>query len=192
MLLSLGCHGTVGAAPTDAAADQTTPCSGAVPPTDDHALDLCALAHGVGGVNDNVAFPIDLRSPVKKITALAPDQIVEVYDRVGCWQGVEPNLSSSIGAAVGPGQAATVTRIDVAFIPDPQGLQTAGGLCYGYRSLDGTWHWSLAVVKPVHDAATSRDWVTLPVTGGPMDALAIVFEDVYHLEIGAIGFSTTP
>jgi hypothetical protein len=142
--------------------------------TTSFTLDLTSLPGGLHDANSSVAFPIDVRQPTKVITKREPAQLVEIYDRVGCWSGSEGLLESQArGAGIPPGDVVAVRSIDIVLTP-PQ-IDTGKALCYGYRGTDGAWHYDLTPVEPTLDPATGLLHAHVVVRGGPMDALEIPF-----------------
>src|SRR5262245_12439025 len=122
----------------------TLSCAGGadVTPPSSYTLDLSGLPSPLDDANSSIAFPIDMSAPVKHITERSPSQIVEVYDRVGCWSGSEQLLEQTV-VAIGlpPGDVAFVSSIEL--VLDATQANVGAGVCYGYRSRDGKWSYDL-------------------------------------------------
>ena len=87
-------HGSLRVLVSVTLAVSTLSCSGgadATPPSS-YTLDLSGLPYPLDDANSSIAFPIDMSTPVKHITERSPSQIIEIYDRVGCWSGSEHGL----------------------------------------------------------------------------------------------------
>ncbi len=157
-------------------------CSSAgAPERGTYTLDLDALG-GLQDANSSIAFPIDLAEQTKKISRQGPTEILEIYDRVGCWAGAAPSLeSASESANIAEGDSANVVSLDlVVGIGD---LGSTNGVCAGQRAPGGKWTFDLKVYEP------SAGKVHIPIAGGPMDALGIAFESNYPPSIREIQFT---
>jgi hypothetical protein len=134
-----------------------------------YTLDLSAFPGGLQTSNSSIAFPIDTSAKVKHVAELSPSEIVTIYDRVGCWERAEDNLEAgALNSGIPEADAACVRSIDVVF-----DAMSPGSVCYGYRSLDGKWHYDLTPIDATADASGETHTAHIPVTGGPMDALEI-------------------
>ena len=134
-----------------------------------YTLDLSAFPGGLEAFNSTIAFPIDTSDRVKHVTELSPSELLAIYDRVGCWDGVEESLEdAAVGSHIPEGDAACVRSIDVVF-----DAKSPADVCYGYRSLDGEWHYDLRLIEPTRDPSGETWTAHIPVGGEPMDALEI-------------------
>lgn len=161
-------------------------CPGGAPQT--YVLDLSVFEGGLDAPGSSVAFPIDTSSPVKHVTERSPSQILTINSRVGCWSGAEDNLeSAALRSGIPEGDGACVHSIEIVFDADG-----AGSACYGYRSLDGEWHYDLTYVQPESDASGTTRAARIPVTGGPMDAIDLPFATGSAAGILEIRFDAVP
>lgn len=137
------------------------------------------------GLFDDVAFTLDFDAPTRKYAFTSGGNeptgpgLVSLYDLGGGCQ--EGNYATSPHGleALGDGQAGTVARVDVEMLPRTDAEKTpawTGGMCFGYRTLDGGWHWRVDPVLLKYDPGSDRIHGRVPVEEGPVDAIKLIFE----------------
>ncbi len=134
--------------------------------------------HGVPGGNfDNFAFT--LKQPMRKISLRHDERredVIATYDYADCTKGQESLLETPV-RGLAAGNAAWVDYVDVEMLPLPQeNVRWAGGVCYGYRTASGRWHWRLAATPLAYDPASHRVRARIWVKQANVDALKLVFD----------------
>ncbi len=167
-------------------------------PGKQYVLDFSGSQDGgiPGGNFDNFAFNIDLKEPLRKISVKYGEQrkdVIATYDYAGCLRGQESLLEKPL-RSLAPGSATWVDYVDVEMLPLRQkDVRWAGGVCYGYRTPSGTWHWRLASTPLTYDPATDRVRARIWVKEANIDALKLVFDSsVPRQSVRTVTVTTQP
>jgi hypothetical protein len=128
---------------------------------------------------NNFAFSLNLREPVRKLSVRSGEpgtDVIATYDYAACSRGQETLLERQIGS-LSRGDATFVDYIDIEMLPLHQkDLKWEGGVCYGFRSDGGTWHWRLTSTPLTYDQTSDRVRARVWVKEPGVDAVKLVFD----------------
>ena len=167
--------------------------------TSTYVLDLSKSENGgiAGGTFWNLAFVLNLSQSTSEMAVRYGDQrlprLVATFDYADCTKGQEGLLEEPL-RKLARGDFAWVDSIEVEMLPLQQEyVRWSGGVCYGYRDLDGQWRWELTTTLLAYDAATDRVRARISVQKGPLDALKLVFDyTVPRQSVSRVTFTARP
>ncbi len=200
LLLLAGCANSV--TPADSTGANASSASGNLPPNT-YVLDFRPMGGLNGGALLNLAFTVDLDQPVRLLNfkpdpnlAKGPGVIYSNDFTSNCSKNASLQLETHI-QDLPAGTPAYVDHIDIELgrlsVP-PANLvgQTLGSFCYGYREPGGPWHWVDLQSPSTYDSAADVIRNRIEVHQGPLDALKIVQNPNWQINIVSYVATTSP